>query len=542
MASVEALAPGSVFAERFRIIDVLGEGEMGTAYVAEALPEKRRCALKVMDGVLLNRDALRARFVAEAKSTSQIASPHLLQTRDAGIDPASARPWFTTDLLPGEDLASRVSRDGARSWEEVRALVDALGDALGEGHALGLIHYDLTPQNVHLGPESAPGIALRELTISRLVADACTAEGNLFGTVLWMPPEQFTLGRPLDPAANTWSLGLLAFYAATGRAYWTRALDVPCPSKALVREILRAPIVDASERARALGWRGTVPAWFDEWFARCVTREADERFPSAGAARAAFAERMGAERRSATAAAGAPSVPPPAPDVASSVPALETAAAAPAATAPSAAKGAARAMDRGRRGARHLALASTAAALLAWLSSDRPWSHREALSAPPSLAAEVAPSASVSTPIPAASSAATPDTSPATSAALPATTPAAGDAPAAPEATTAGRTEGSPVAVRTFPDGDTVGEPTEYDVAAALKALNRVYYGDCTLRSTGKVAITFAPSGRVKKVALLSGDYDAPTVACIAARFGAAKMSPFRGGGQTVTADLEATR
>jgi hypothetical protein len=102
--------------------------------------------------------------------------------------------------------------------------------------------------------------------------------------------------------------------------------------------------------------------------------------------------------------------------------------------------------------------------------------------------------------------------------------------------------DNQPLAVRTFPAGDTVGAPTDYNVAAALKALNRVYYGECAVRSTGKVAVTFAPSGRVKKVALLLGDYDEPTTACITAKFGAAKMSPFRGAAQSVTADVLSTR
>ena len=79
-------------------------------------------------------------------------------------------------------------------------------------------------------------------------------------------------------------------------------------------------------------------------------------------------------------------------------------------------------------------------------------------------------------------------------------------------------------------------------MSEALKALNHVYYGVCAVPSIGKVAVTFAPSGRVKKVALLRGDYDDPTTACVEARFGTAKISPFRGIAQSVTADLLPTR
>jgi hypothetical protein len=88
---------------------------------------------------------------------------------------------------------------------------------------------------------------------------------------------------------------------------------------------------------------------------------------------------------------------------------------------------------------------------------------------------------------------------------------------------------------------DMPGGSTEYDLSAALKAVNRIYYGNCAVPSAGKVAITFAPSGRVKKVTVLQGAYDEPTTACIAGRFGTAKMASFQGNPQTVTAELVAT-
>jgi serine/threonine protein kinase len=549
MGSSEVLAPGAVFADRFRIVGMQGTGEMGMTYIAETSLGSAQCALKVMDAVLLKRDALRKRFVAEARSTSRVASVHLLQTREAGIDRVTGRPWFAADLLPGEDLTKRVSREGPLSLSEVRTMVAALGDALGKAHALGLVHYDLTPENIHVSPGKPLAVTLRELTISRLVADACAAEGNLFGTTLWMPPEQFTLGRPLEPSANVWSLGLIAFYAATGVSFWTRAHDDPAPSKALVHEILREPIVRASERASALGGSAVLPPWFDTWFARCVTRDARNRFPDARAAQASFVELMdavpperaraaGDERRSTTPPRLAPprgrrSVPPAALGDLGNGPVVSHA---PPTAAYSATVSPAQARSRGRARVRHLALLSVSVAVLVWLSSDRLPGERQALSSsaaesqaksePPPEAPATPPAPTVELSSPAASVAAI---GPTASAALdPGPTPA--DA------------HGQPLAVRVFPAGDTVGEPTEYTVAAALKALNRVYYGDCDVASAGKVAVTFAPSGRVKKVALLRGDYDEPAAACIAARFGRAKMSPFLGAAQSVTADLAPTR
>ena len=116
--------------------------------------------------------------------------------------------------------------------------------------------------------------------------------------------------------------------------------------------------------------------------------------------------------------------------------------------------------------------------------------------------------------------------------------------PAAPVPPATTGTDGADAAVvtQTFPAGEARGELTDYDLAAALKALNRVYYGACAVSTPGKVVVTFAPSGRVKQVDVVQGDYDSETAGCVAARFGAARMPPFRGGAQQVTANLAATR
>jgi serine/threonine-protein kinase len=558
MAPTELLAPGSVFAERFRVVELLGEGEMGATYAVDPLAGGARCALKVMVIALAKGDAWRARFATEAKGTAGVASASLLQTLDAGIDSVSGRPWFTTELLRGEDLSTRVARDGARPLPEVRALVDALGDALGKAHAKGLVHYDLTPENVHLGPGAPFKARLRELTISRLVAEACAAEGDLIGTALWMSPEQFDLGRALTPASNIWSLGLLAFYAATGHAYWTTASNDPAPSKELLRQILGDPLAPASDRARELGGGGGLPPRFDSWFARCVARDPRGRFADAHAARAAFAALL--EGRGADAEDERPTLPLPerrapprrrrsvshadiaeimsqalpAPDltppVSSTPPPASTAARPP--TAP---QGRAR---RGGRAVRYLVLASMLAAVAFWLRAERHLESGAGEPRPP-LASAASATASASAATAAGAAAAPAD-------ATPTAAPSAG-APIASATVAPSAARG----VVLFADAADAAQPSasggageeilDYDLATALKALNRVYYGDCHVPSTGQIAVTFATSGRVKKVTVVQGDYDERTVGCIAARFGAARMSPFRGGPQTVTASLVST-
>jgi hypothetical protein len=545
MASDEILAPGSVFAQRFRIVELLAETEMGAVYVVEVPPKGTRRVLKAMAAHLVRRDGLRKLFAGYAKSTSKVASTNVLQTLDAGIDRATGRPWFTTDLLRGEDLGARVARKGALPLSDVRILLAALGDALGKAHARGLVHYDLTPENIHLGIDSPLSIKLRELTISRLVSDALAAEGELIGTAVWMSPEQFDLGRRLTPAANVWSLALLAFYAATGCPYWRSASDDPSPSKDLLREILGGPIVPASDRARALGC-GRLPAWFDGWFARCVIREPGKRLPNAHVARASLAESL--ERHGnapADKVVDDQSTTVPLPDRLArakgsrSLPRgiVAEAKGGTAHTGPIPPPGGIAAVDRrgaqrdGSKAWRYLMILCAAAALVVWFRvlSDR---H------PPVGSGATATKDETGTQLASATAAFTRSESveaagaSAESAATAAASGSSRSDAAAP----------SELAERTFPVDDTRGGTADYDLAAALKALNAVYYGACAVPSAGKLGVTFAPSGRVKRVAILKGDYDEATAACISARFASARVPAFRGGEQSLTADLVATR
>lgn len=510
---------------------------MGEAYLVEALATGTRCVLKAMSADLVKLSATREVFARYAKCTSKVASASILHTIDAGIDRATGRPWYTADLLRGEDLATRVSRKGARSESEVRFLLAGLAEALRKAHDQGLIHYDLTPENIHLEPGRPFALKVRELTISRLVSDALAAQGEIVGTAIWMAPEQFDLGRQLTPAANIWSLALLGFYVATGRPYWMNVSDTPLPSKALLREILASQIVSASQRAQALGCESTLPAWFDEWFARCLLREPEQRATATDAARAILAQGLPQQAHAAADdVVDDQATTLPLPDRAvrtkgsRSLPlGIVAEARGGAVVEPTASRArpttedGGRAKARRRVGWRNIALLFVAAPLLFWGLRNRLPRADDAVRPAKTAPREEQP------------------TSPPVFA--PSESDAAGGAAAASaSADSDAATPAVPVAVRTFGAGDAVGGSADYDLPGALKVLNGVYYGNCSVPSAGKLAITFAANGHVKRIAVLRGDYDAATTECITARFGTAKVSPFRGGDQSVTANIVATR
>jgi serine/threonine-protein kinase len=112
------LAPGTLFANDYRIERPLAEGGMGAVFIAEQLSTGKRRALKVMQPSLLADAKLRDRFVQEAKIGAKIESNHVVEVIGAGIEP-SGEPWMAMELLDGETLAQILRTRAALTVPEV---------------------------------------------------------------------------------------------------------------------------------------------------------------------------------------------------------------------------------------------------------------------------------------------------------------------------------------------------------------------------------------------------------------------------------------
>ncbi len=293
------LSPGEIVGEQFRVERPLAEGGFGEVYVATQLGTGKARALKVLRPEVARDARTRDRFIQEARIGARIASDHVVEVVAAGIDPARDAPWLAMELLEGETLEDRVRTRGPCSAAEAAAIFGQLGHALGTAHAAGVVHRDLKPENIFVATARRHDvpftIKVLDFGIARLLAEArdATMSSQAIGSPLWMAPEQLAQGVGIAPATDVWALGLIAFFALSGRSYWQSG-NVPSPSvMSLVHEIATAPIVRASERAALLGGP-TLPAGFDAWFARCVARDPRARFRDGGEATASLLAVLGA--------------------------------------------------------------------------------------------------------------------------------------------------------------------------------------------------------------------------------------------------------
>jgi serine/threonine protein kinase len=276
-----ALDPGATFADDYRVIERLSEGGQGALYVVEQLSTQRRRALKLMRPELVTRPELRKRFEIEAHVGARIKSDHVVDVIASGVEAGTGTPWIVMELLEGEDLGAAVARRGALPAEDVHEIFGQLCHALGAAHEAAIVHRDLKPENIFLARprRRAPAFMVKviDFGVARMVAASRTANAtqSMLGTPLWMAPEQVTPGVPIGPQADVWSLGLLAFFALTGRSYWTTATEEQAGVWRILNEVCVLPLARASERAEGL------PAGFDAWFARCVVRDPAQRFADA---------------------------------------------------------------------------------------------------------------------------------------------------------------------------------------------------------------------------------------------------------------------
>ena len=200
----------------YRLIERLGRGGMGEVWLAEdptgaAGGAPRRVALKLLDPAMVDDPDARARFAREVAAARRVRGPCVAALLDADVD--APQPWLASAFVAGTTLAEHVARHGPLGDSALRALGSALAEALASIHAAGVVHRDLTPRNVVLGPD---GPRVVDFGIAWYPdAQAITQAGAWVGTPAWMPPERLA-GGAVTAAGDVWSWGAVMAFAGRG--------------------------------------------------------------------------------------------------------------------------------------------------------------------------------------------------------------------------------------------------------------------------------------------------------------------------------------
>src|SRR5882672_11614984 len=211
----------------YRIVSKIGAGGMGEVYLAEDTRLGRRVALKLLaEELTQNRDRL-SRFDQEAYAASALNHPNILTIYEVGDE--GGRHFIATEFIDGITLRKRLG-GAPMDLSEVLDVAIQVAGALEEAHAAGIVHRDIKPENIMIrrnGHVKVLDFGLAKLT-ERPDADPTDTEavtralvqtdaGIVLGTSQYMSPEQ-ARGKPIDERTDIWSLGVVLYEMATGRA------------------------------------------------------------------------------------------------------------------------------------------------------------------------------------------------------------------------------------------------------------------------------------------------------------------------------------
>lgn len=212
-ASAVALEAGDVLGGRYEILQLLGEGGMGSVYKAKDRELDRFVALKVIRPELAASPSILARFKQELRLAHQVTHKNVIRSYD--LSEADGVKFITMEFIDGADLRHLLLEHGKLSAEKAVDVMRQVCLALEAAHTVGVIHRDLKPQNVMRDQQGR--IVVMDFGLARSVGfEGMTQTGALVGTMEYMSPEQ-ALGQELDQRSDIFSLGLIFYELLSGK-------------------------------------------------------------------------------------------------------------------------------------------------------------------------------------------------------------------------------------------------------------------------------------------------------------------------------------
>ncbi|MBW3593542.1 MAG: protein kinase, partial [Actinobacteria bacterium] len=202
----------TLFDDRYRILRKLGSGGMANVYLAEDEELGRRVAIKILNERYANDELFNERFRREAKSAAALSHPNIVSIYDRGE--ASGTPYIAMEVIEGRSLKELIVTRGPLAIPLALEYARKILDALRFAHRNGIIHRDIKPHNILIGPEGR--VKVTDFGIARAGASQMTEVGSIMGTAQYLSPEQ-ARGAPVAAPSDLYSAGIVLYEMLTGQ-------------------------------------------------------------------------------------------------------------------------------------------------------------------------------------------------------------------------------------------------------------------------------------------------------------------------------------
>ena len=260
------LSPGAIMGD-FIIRERLGEGGMGTVYLAHQISLDRAAALKVLHGRYAADEAYIQDFVREARSAAAINHPNIVQAYAVGEDDGLF--YFAMEYVQGSTLKQVLLHGGRLVADRAMDIAMQVAGALDFAwRSQGLMHRDIKPDNIILTTDGA--VKLADLGLARKLTDtASDGTQELYGTPQYIAPEHL-LGSHGDNRSDIYSLGATLYHALSGRFPFEGASAADIAQKHLTEPLAALHLVCPE-----------VPAAFAQVVEVMLAKRAQHRYPDA---------------------------------------------------------------------------------------------------------------------------------------------------------------------------------------------------------------------------------------------------------------------